>query len=286
MKIAITSGKGGTGKTTVSTALFYVLSKHLKYNVQLLDCDAEEPNCQIFLKSQKSKVSPVHIAIPSIDTDKCTFCGKCKDICAFNAIIMLPSARFIEVVEDMCHGCGACSYVCNDNAITGKNKEIGFITHHNYYAREDFIEGRMHVGSALQTRVIRETIQQSGNQDIILFDSPPGTSCPVIATVSQADYVIMVTEPTPFGLHDLKLMTETVKQIGKKYGIIINKAGLDYYPLYDYILREKINLLGEIPFKKEYARAYSQGEILTENDKSLRNTFMVIINKILNGKAI
>jgi len=199
---------------------------------------------------------------------------------------MLPAARFIEVAEDMCHGCGACSYVCEDNAIIEKDKEIGAVTYHTYYAENDFIEGRMHVGNALQTRVIRETITHSGKNDIILFDAPPGTSCPVIAVVSQADYIIMVTEPTPFGLNDLKLMTETVKQIGKKHGIIINKAGLDYPPLYDYILKEKINLLGEIPFSKEFAKDYSQGKILTETNKSLQNLFVVIIKKLINGKTI
>ena len=285
MRIAVTSGKGGTGKTTVSTGLFHVLSKHLKYNVQLLDCDAEEPNCHIFLKAPETRVYPVNISIPQIDPDKCTFCGKCKNICAFNAIIMLPSSKFIEVVEDMCHGCGACSYVCNDDAIILKNKETCSVTYHDYNARDDFIEGRMHVGSALQTRVIRETINHAGQNDIILFDSPPGTSCPVVAAVSRADFVIMVTEPTPFGLHDLKLMTETVKQIGKAHGIVINKAGLDFPPLYDYILQERICLLGEIPFKKEYARAYSQGKILTETDNVLINIFVVIIKKILNGQT-
>ncbi len=286
MKIAVTSGKGGTGKTTVSTGLFHVLSKHLKYNVRLLDCDAEEPDCQIFLKAPETKVYPVNISIPHIDRDKCTFCGECKNICAFNAIIMIPSSKFIEVVEDMCHGCGACSYVCNDGAIVEKNMEIGSVSYHDYYTKNDFVEGRMHVGRALQTRVIRETINHTGQNNVILFDSPPGTSCPVVTVVSQADFVIMVTEPTPFGLHDLKLMTETVKQIGKNHGIVINKAGLDFPPLYDYILQERICLLGEIPFKKEYAKAYSEGKVLTEIDNALSNTFVGIINKILNGETI
>lgn len=217
MKIAITSGKGGTGKTTVSTGLFQVLTKYMKYNVQLLDCDVEEPDCHIFIKASPKTKYPVNIAIPTIDPEKCTFCGKCKNACAFNAIVMLPPAKFIEVNESLCHGCGACKYVCDEGAITEKKMEIGQIEHFDYYAKDEFIEGRMNVGNALQTRVIRETIKHSKNNGIILFDSPPGTSCPVVATVSKADYVIMVTEPTPFGLHDLKLMVETVKQIGKKH---------------------------------------------------------------------
>lgn len=286
MKVAITSGKGGTGKTTVSTGLFYVITRHLKYNVQLLDCDVEEPDCNIFIKASETKIYPVKLSIPKIDADKCVYCGKCKDICAFNAIIMLPTANFIEVVEDMCHGCGACSFVCPLGAIIENNKEIGKITYYDYYAKDEFIEGRMNVGSSLQTRVIRETISHAHKKGIILYDSPPGTSCPVVATVSNADYVIMVTEPTPFGLHDLKLMTETVKQLGKNHGIVINKAGLNYQPLYEFINHNKIPLLGEIPFKREYARAYSQGSLLVESDPGLLKLFIDMINLILHEKTL
>lgn len=285
MNIAITSGKGGTGKTTLSTGLYHVLSKYFKYNVQLVDCDVEEPDCHIFIKASQTASYPVTISVPRIDPEKCTFCGKCKAICAFNAIIMLPEAEFIEVVEDMCHGCGACSYVCEVKAVTDSLKEIGLVTHYDYYGKNDFIEGRMKVGSALQTRVIRETINYSKQDGIILYDSPPGTSCPVVATVSKADYAIMVTEPTPFGLYDLRLMTDTVKELGKNHGIVVNKSGLDYQPLYDFIKKENITLLGEIPFKKEYAMAYSKGDILTEKDESLRDIFIRIINKLMNGQT-
>jgi MinD superfamily P-loop ATPase len=286
MKVAITSGKGGTGKTTVSTGLFQVLTKYMKYNVQLLDCDVEEPDCHIFIKASETAKFPVNISIPEIDAEKCTFCGKCKNVCNFNAIVMLPPVKFIEVSADMCHGCGACSYVCPEGAIVEKNMRIGEVTHFNYYTKDEFIEGRVKVGNSLQTRVIRETINHAQQEGFILFDSPPGTSCPVVATVSKADYVIMVTEPTPFGLHDLRLMTETVNQLGKNHGIVINKAGLDYKPLYDFINDNKINLLGEIPFKKEYARAYSQGSLLVDSDPGLLKFFVTIINRIIDGKTI
>lgn len=286
MKVAITSGKGGTGKTTVSTGLFQVLTKYMKYNVQLLDCDVEEPDCHIFIKASETAKFPVNISIPEIDAEKCTFCGKCKNVCNFNAIVMLPPVKFIEVSADMCHGCGACSYVCPEGAIVEKNMRIGEVTHFNYYTGDEFIEGRVKVGNSLQTRVIRETINHAQQEGFILFDSPPGTSCPVVTTVSKADYVIMVTEPTPFGLHDLKLMTETVNQLGKNHGIVINKAGLDYKPLYDFINDNKINLLGEIPFKREYARAYSQGSLLVDSDPGLLKLFVTIINRIIDGKTI
>lgn len=286
MKIAITSGKGGTGKTTISTGIFHVLTKYFKYNVQLVDCDVEEPDCHIFIKGSCVAGHPINIHIPEIDINKCTFCGKCKSVCSFNAIVVLPTANFIEIVEEMCHGCGACTWVCSESALKEKNNEIGCISHFDYYAKDEFIEGRMKVGSSLQTRVIRETISHSKNEGIILFDSPPGTSCPVVATVSKSDYVIMVTEPTPFGLHDLKLMTETVKKIGKKHGIIINKSGLKYQPLYDYIEKEKIVLLGEIPFQKEYAMYYSQGYILPENNSWLLEQFNKIIKKTLSEATL
>jgi len=199
MRIAITSGKGGTGKTTVSTGLFHVFSKYLKYDVQLLDCDAEEPNCHIFIKSNITASYPVNISIPYIDPGKCTFCGKCKNVCAFNSIVMLPAIKFIEVAEDMCHGCGACSYVCTEGAITETNKAAGKVSYYDCHGKDDFIEGRMNVGSALQTRVIRGTIKHARKEGIVLFDSPPGTSCPVVAAVSQSDFVVMVTEPTLLG---------------------------------------------------------------------------------------
>ncbi|MBN2610667.1 MAG: ATP-binding protein [Bacteroidales bacterium] len=285
MKIAVTSGKGGTGKTTVSTGLFHVLTKYMKYNVQLLDCDVEEPDCHIFIKASETESFPVYLSVPEIVADKCTFCGKCKAVCAFNAIVMLPPIKFIEVSKELCHGCGACTYVCPEGAITEHNEEIGKITHYDYYTRDEFIEGRMSVGKALQTQVIRETIRHSEERSVVIFDSPPGTSCPVVATVSKADYVIMVTEPTPFGFHDLKLMAETVKQLGKRTGIVINKAGLDYKPLYDYIHTNKITILAEIPFKKELAEAYSNGRIIAESDNGMKTIFQGIIQKILNGQT-
>ena len=258
----------------------------MKYNVQLLDCDVEEPNCHIFIRASETAKYPVNISIPQIEAEKCTFCGKCKTACAFNAIVMLPPAKFIEVSPDMCHGCGACTYVCPTGAIVEKNRKIGEVTHFDYYTKDEFIEGRMKIGSALQTRVIRETLNHSSREGLILYDSPPGTSCPVVATISGADFVVMVTEPTPFGLHDLKLMVETVRKLDKNHGVIVNKAGLDYKPLYDYIRQNKIPLIGKIPFRKELAGAYSRGEIVAETSEDLRKIFTSITMKILNGSTL
>lgn len=285
MKIAITSGKGGTGKTTVSTGLFQVLTSDLKHPVQLLDCDVEEPDCRIFIKAKESFRYSVNLSVPEIDTESCIWCGKCKAACNFNAILMIPASRYIEIIEDLCHGCGTCSFVCPKNAIHEKKIEIGKITHFFYKGENDFVEGRMKVGNVMQTRVIRETLNHAAHEKLILYDSPPGTSCPVVATISKSDFVIMVTEPTPFGLHDLKLLTDTVNRLDKKGGIIVNKSGFAYRPLYEFIHHNHIPLLGEIPFRKELALDGSKGMIITEMNADIKNIFKKIIQKILNGKT-
>ena len=284
--IAVTSGKGGTGKTTLSTGLFYLLARHHDGDVQLLDCDVEEPDCHIFIQGTETNSDPVNILIPEIDPEKCTFCGQCSEVCAFQAILLFPPARFIEVSKDMCRGCGACRYVCPENAITERKTETGRITRYEYYKKAGFVEGRLRAGSAMQTRVIRETLARGNKSGIVLIDSPPGTSCPVVAVVSAADYVVMVAEPSPFGLHDLKLMVETVKKQGKDHGIVINKAGFDYPPLYDFVQTQNIPLLGEIPFKKELAMACSRGEVIAGGGEEIRIIFTGIINSVLDGKTL
>lgn len=285
MIIAVASGKGGTGKTTVSTGLFYYLKKHYHAPVQLVDCDVEEPDCHIFLDARQVSGTPVTVRMPEIDKERCTFCGKCKKACAFNAIMMLPSADFIEVVYDMCHACGTCSYVCPENAIREIPVQIGEINSYHWKDDNDFSEGRIKVGSTLQTRVIRQTLGYIQEEGVVILDAPPGTSCPVVAVVTKADYVLMVTEPTPFGLYDLKLMTETVKQINKKHGVIINKAGLQFDPLYRYLDNQNIPLIGEIPFKRDYARICAEGKILPAEDQKLEETFGHIFENIMNGKG-
>ncbi|MGC9472022.1 MAG: P-loop NTPase [Bacteroidales bacterium] len=280
MKIAITSGKGGTGKTTLAVSLFHYLAKVKNEPVQLVDCDVEEPNCALFLQAEKTGEQRVNISIPTIDADVCTFCGKCHEICAFQAIIMLPPASFIEVVEEQCHGCGACSYVCPEHAITENDQEIGKISFFRYRQKNDFLEGRLKVGSALQTRVIRELLGQVNHRGTVLMDDPPGASCPVVAVISQVDYVLMVTEPTPYGLNDLQIMVETVRQTGKKAGVVVNRTGLDYAPLYTYLHQENLPVLAGIPFRREYAGAYAEGIILSEAFPEIREMMQSIIKAI------
>ncbi|KPK84492.1 MAG: hypothetical protein AMS27_09775 [Bacteroides sp. SM23_62_1] len=285
MIIAVVSGKGGTGKTTVSTGLFYYMQKHISAPVQLVDCDAEEPDCHIFLDAARISDIPIAVSMPEIDNKSCTYCGKCKKACAFNAIIMLPSADFIEVVHDMCHACGACAYVCPENAIHEIPVQIGEINFYRRKVNNDFFEGRIKIGSTLQTRVIRKTLKHLQEGGIVILDAPPGTSCPVVAVVTKADYVLMVTEPTPFGLYDLKLMTETVKQVNKKHGVIINKAGLGFDPLYRFLDNHHIPLVGEIPFKREFAKICAEGKILPAEEQQLEEIFGNIVENVLDGKG-
>jgi MinD superfamily P-loop ATPase len=226
MQIAVASGKGGTGKTTVSVNLYYFINKLWNTNVQLVDCDAEEPDDALFFKDrQLIKNKNVFQLIPEININRCTFCKKCMEWCEFNAITIVPNLRFAEVDTSMCHSCGACSAACYIKAITEKEIPLGEISTFNTGIGIGLTEGRLEIGSPMQTMLIKKLKKEVAVKECItILDSPPGTSCPVVETVSDADLVILVSEPTPFGLHDLKLTVEMQNQIKKPFGVIVNKA--------------------------------------------------------------
>lgn len=263
IKIAIASGKGGTGKTLISTNLFYVLLQ-LNYKVTLIDCDAEEPNVMVFFEGETVSSFNVTQKVPVIGEAKCTFCGKCQDYCNYNAIFLLRDMKTIRVLEDLCHGCGACTVACEYSAISEKDVSLGKISRFHSDLQSSIIEARMRVGVFSPVSVIKAAIKEAGKNEIILMDSPPGTSCPFIQTVAVADFVILVTEPTPFGLSDLKQSVETLKTMNKSYGVIINRAGLGDNEVYSYLIQENIPLLMEIPFDKVIASHYSKGEIVAK----------------------
>jgi len=279
IKIAIASGKGGTGKTFLSTNLFRILEKQ-SIDVTLVDCDAEEPNDLQFLNGTLRDESRVVQFIPEIDKDKCTYCGKCFEHCNYNAIFYINSRKYIEVLEDECHGCGACSVACDDNAITEKEDELGKISVFQSSDTGKIIEARTKVGVHSPVSTIKAAIKKADSK-VILLDSPPGTSCPFIQTVAQADVVILITEPTPFGLSDLKQAVETLKSMGKCCGVVVNKAGLGSNDIYDYLLEEKIPLLMSVPFDKEIALHYSKGEILSDKNADWDIKFNRLYNLIL-----
>jgi len=280
IKIAIASGKGGTGKTFVATNIFHTLVKN-QIDAVLIDCDAEAPNSVAFFKTNQTRAIEVTQLVPVIDTNACTFCGKCHEYCNYNAIFILPPMKIINVIEDLCHGCGACSVACKYDAITEKPVSLGMVNLYSINGKPALIEARMNIGVMSPVPIIKAAIKQINDQaEIAILDSPPGTSCPFIQTVSASDYVILVTEPTPFGLSDLKQSIDTLKKIGNPYGVIINRAGIGNFAVYDWLKENNIPLLMEIPFDEEIAHIYSEGRILTEDNVNYRNQFLDLIKRI------
>lgn len=261
--IAIASGKGGTGKTFISTNLFNSL-RDSRFSIALVDCDAEAPNDREFLKGGVLQSSyTVNQKIPIIDKAKCTYCRKCDEYCNFNAIFFLEEPPTIEVLEDLCHGCGACLVACEYGAISEKDELLGSINRYRFSVDKELIEGRMEVGVLVSVGIIKESIKMAGAFDLVLLDSPPGTGCPFIQTVYKSDYVVLVTEPTPFGLSDLKQSVAILKEMGIPCGVIINRADMGTDDAQNYLKRENIPLLMSVPFDKEIAVAYSKGEMIT-----------------------
>lgn len=286
MNIAIASGKGGTGKTLVSTNLFWAAQK-IGLPATIVDCDAEEPNVTEFIQGQVFASSTVSQNIPVIDPEQCVFCGKCHEYCNYHAIVYLPPSGFIQVVEELCHDCGACSVACEFGAITEKEKKLGTVQSLYLNCHAQIIEGRAEVGVYSPVPVIKKAIKEANDKTLNIFDSPPGISCPFIATVDKADYVVLVTEPTPFGLNDLKLSVETLQHLGKPFGVIINRANLGDDAVYKYLQKNNIPLLMEIPMDREIARIYSEGRTLVDEKPEFQTQFIQLyktinqLNKIL-----
>ncbi len=281
MKIAIASGKGGTGKTFVATNLFHVLSARGDM-VSLVDCDAEAPDDLLFFQAEKISESDVTHQVPVINKDACTWCGRCSRWCNYNAIFYLPSAQVIEVIENLCHGCGACTFACNEGAITEKPVSLGMVSSYKTASGSPFIEARMHVNEMSPVRVIKAAIREAGNEGLTILDSPPGTSCPFVQTVDTADYVLLVTEPTPFGLSDLKQSVDTLKTMNKQCGVIINRADIGDSGVKNYLEEEKIPLLAEINYDPAIARAYSEGRLASEDNMAMAALLTELADKIIS----
>lgn len=286
LKIAIASGKGGTGKTTLAIGLFNLLSDQ-KHETTLIDCDVEEPNAGLFLESDLLYTQTINVKIPHVDESKCIYCGKCAKFCEFNAIFFVKPLRQIEVFSDLCHSCGACSYACrNIGAITEKEYKVGIQSVFKTNNNNTFIEGKMDIGRHMAVPVIKEVLNNNNNtNDLVLIDAPPGTSCPVIETIKDVDFIIIVAEPTPFGASDLKLMMETVEQVNKPYGVVINKSGLGNEDIYRVISDKNVEILMEIPFKTEYAKTYARGISFIETDDLLIYKANHMLQKILKKDA-
>lgn len=257
LRIAIASGKGGTGKTTVSTNLAAMFGEP----IQLADCDVEEPNTNLFIKADMLTSVPVNMLVPEVDLSRCDGCGQCSDFCQFSAIVSLGSKAI--VFPELCHGCGGCALVCPQQAITEQEKQIGTVTA-GQSNRIRLIEGRLQVGVSLVPPVIAAVCQQLSNSQPVLLDAPPGTSCPVVATLQECDYVLLVTDPTPFGLHDLKLAVSLVKELGLSAGVVINRYNDDQVGLEDYCQQQQIPILLRIPDSRQVAELVSQGILISQ----------------------
>lgn len=273
MIIAVASGKGGTGKTTIAVNLAYALDRE----VQLLDCDVEEPNAQLFLNGALLSTEEVTIPIPQIDASLCNGCGECSRFCEYNAIVSYGTMPL--VFADMCHGCGGCMKVCPPQAIREVDHRIGVIETFSA-GKITLIQGKLDIGAAMAPPLIRAVKRKTDNRIPILLDAPPGTSCPVITTLRGADFVTLVTEPTPFGLNDLILAVETVREMDLPFGVIINRSGSGDARVNFYCADENIPILAEIPDDRKIAEAYSRGELIGKVFPEYRLIFEKIINDI------
>lgn len=282
MRIAVASGKGGTGKTFVATNLFHLLSGRGE-SVTLADCDAEAPNDLLFFKAHKSSSADITHLAPVIDPERCTFCDRCSNWCNYNAVFYVPSARVIKVIETLCHGCGACSFACSSGAITEKPVIIGTVSCFKTSGNSPIIEARMKINEMSPVKVIKAAVKEAGTDGIVILDAPPGTSCPFVQTVESADYVVLVTEPTPFGLSDLKQSIETLKIMNRQYGVIINRSNIGDDGVKRYLEAESIPLLAEINYDPDIARAYSEGKLVTDNDRLLKTLFASLADKLIDG---
>ncbi len=257
MIISIASGKGGTGKTTVATNL----AVSLDFEVQLLDCDVEEPNAHLFIQPRMEETLTITTPVPEVDMEKCSLCGKCGEICQFRAIVVIGET-VLPFVE-MCHSCGGCMQVCPEKAITETTRELGRIERGHRNGLE-FVHGKLRVGEAMSPPLIKSVRQYTRSDVLTIIDAPPGTSCPVIASMKGADFVLLVTEPTPFGLHDLKLAIGAVRILGIPCGLVINRSDMGYDRVTAYARAENIPVLMEIPFDRRIAEAYSRGDMVVD----------------------
>ena len=272
MIISVASGKGGTGKTTIAVNLALSIT-----NAQLLDCDVEEPNSHIFIKPEITGIAPVSIPVPDVDRGKCDYCGKCAEICEYNAIAVLKDN--VLVFPELCHGCGACAFFCPRRAIKEIDRQIG-VVETGVKGDLQFGHGRLNIGEAMSPPLIRAVRDYSNPARTVIIDAPPGTSCPVIASIKESDFCILVTEPTPFGLNDLVLAVEVVRKLNIPFGVVINRSDLGNKETDKYCDRENIPVLMRIPFKKDIAKAYSKGVPLVEEFPEYKNNFLKMYERI------
>ena len=268
MILAVASGKGGTGKTLVATSL--ALSLDGQGQVQLLDCDVEEPNAHILLRPTITSSRPVLVPVPKVDKKKCTYCRLCSEACMFNAIAV--GAKTILVFPGLCHGCGVCSYVCPEKAISEEGREVG-VVEEGQAGEVRFVHGRLTIGEAMPGPVIRAVKQRADRRITVIVDVPPGNSCPVVEAVRGSDFCLLVTEPTPFGLHDLILAIELTRKLDIPCGVVINRDGSGDAGVERYCAQQHIPILLRIPLDRRIAELYCRGQTLVAGMPFWREPF-------------
>jgi MinD superfamily P-loop ATPase len=282
MRIAIASGKGGTGKTTVSTSLAIAAAQH-GLSIAYIDCDVEEPNGQLFLKPRITSSEAIGRLHPRVDAAKCTHCGLCGQICQFSAIVCIGEK--VLVYPELCHACGGCLQVCAPGAITEVLHEMG-IVETGVSETIRFAQGVLHVGEAMSTPLIRQVKGEFGQEDLAILDCPPGTSCPVIESVRGCDLVLLVTEPTPFGLNDLSLAVETMETLRLPLAVVVNRAGSGDENTHRFCSEKGISIWAEIPDDRCVAEAYSRGALPYEAVPEFRKAIDALLTRIpLCGQA-
>jgi len=277
MIISVASGKGGTGKTTVAVNL--ALAVQDARPVQFLDCDVEEPNAHFFLRPRIEKRQDVFTLIPEIDGSLCTSCGQCTRVCAYNAVAVVQGVGL--VFSELCHGCGACALFCPEKAIREVGERIGVIES-GQAGEMDFLQGRLDIGRAMSPPLIRALKKRIKRGQTIIIDAPPGTSCPMVESVKRSDFCLLVTEPTPFGLHDLELAAATAKEMKIPRGVVINRAtpGDGDGKIRDFCAAEGIPVMMAIPFDRRIAEAYSRGRTILQALPDFRGAFLELFEDI------
>lgn len=272
MIIAVASGKGGTGKTTVAVNMALSIE-----NAQLLDCDVEEPNVHLLLNPKIDETKPVYVLTPKVNEEICDHCGECARFCEYNALFV--GSDKVLVFPELCHGCGGCIIICPKHAISEKKRQVGMVKI-GTAASIEVAYGELKVGEPTPVPVIKEVKKHVDRQKNVIIDSPPGTSCPVIESVYKSDYCVLVAEPTPFGLHDLKMTVEVLEEISIPFGVIVNRAGIGDKKVYDYCKEKNIPVLLEIPFERRIAELYSRGIPFTLEMPEWKERFQQLFNEI------
>jgi MinD superfamily P-loop ATPase len=274
MKIAVLSGKGGTGKTTVSNNLAALLHKAV-----LIDCDVEEPNSHIFMNPLINQQEAVQTGFPVIDEQSCTHCRKCADFCHYNAI--LANKAVTMVLKEICHDCGGCALVCEADAISFEYRPLGMIYGGTTRFGSDMLYGLLNPGEFSGVKIINRINEMIAEADLVIVDSPPGTSCSTVASLDQCDYALIVTEPTPFGVSDMKMVVEMLKDMKIPFSVVINKAGLGDNEVYDFCREEQLEIIGEFPFNTEVAEHYAVGKLSIEMSDDFRKMFQSLGDKVI-----